>query len=805
MISTAPIGTLRNWSQTLKTKYSLDDPPNDEEELRQWLIIHAEKEDRYKFHNIPAELKNLQRWVCWRQEEKNEKLTKIPYNISTHERASSTEPKTWGGYEDAIVAFHKHNYDGIGFMFYEQDGYIGLDWDHIRDPVTGTWNEESFLEILSFSSYAEISPSHSGAHCIIKGRKPGDKCRRGNYEMYSKDRYFTFTGFHIEQTPKTVNVAKPELIEAFYSLISDGDTVSEQHPVPSANELTDDEIIKLASNAVNGDKFKALFRGDWSGRYPSQSEAEEAFCFLLVFYTRDISQIDRLMRRSKLFRDKWNRDDYRGNTIANALKKITESYSPSPERKQPGFEIPPQNEKNLTDFGNCERFVNLYGFDVKYCKVFDQWYIWTEHEGRWKRDTTGYIQEYAKSTVRSIYGESERNGEEVMRRRLARWAIQCETTSHVEAMLKLARSERVVVVEHDAFDTNPFLLNLKNGVYDLHNHTLVPHRKDLLMSRLCPVSYIQDATCPKWLKFLERIFKGRSDREEIISFLQRFLGYCLTGSIEEQVLLLLYGAGENGKSVLLNVISKIHGDYASTAEAATFTTARSDAVRNDLARLDGARVVTAIEANKSSVIDESVIKQITGGDVITARFLFKELFEYRPQFKLLWAFNHKPVIRDSTHSIWRRILLLPFEEKIASEERILGLDNLLVNEEGPGILNWMIEGLKEYQAHGLRPPSSIVEATKEYRNDSDILFDFINEMLITNDEQRLGQQDCRVSAATLYDTYTQWCAHNNEKSMMGRKKFFTELLERGYKRIKMNSGNFYVGISVRKFGGEAHT
>jgi putative DNA primase/helicase len=244
-------------------------------------------------------------------------------------------------------------------------------------------------------------------------------------------------------------------------------------------------------------------------------------------------------------------------------------------------------------------------------------------------------------------------------------------------------------------------------------------------------------------------------------------------------------------------LNKLLGDYAANAAATTFTTVRSEAVRNDLARLDGVRVVTAIEANKNAVIDESLIKQITGGDIITARFLFKEEFEYRPQFKLLWAFNHKPHIRDATHSIWRRIILLPFEEKIEPSERILGLDDILVSEEGPGILVWMIQGLMHYQHQGLQPPSSVMLATKEYRNESDVLFEFIQDVCTTQQNVEVLGGDCRVSAKELYLAYKEWCAHNNELKVMSTTKFGRELSDRGFRKVRISTGQWYVGIKIR--------
>jgi len=792
LIENAPYDKLVNWSSTIQEKYSLETPPDNEKELREWLLHHAIKEERYTFHKIPAELKNQTRWVCWKQESRDGKLTKIPYDIRTHDKASSTDPGTWGNYEQAIVAYHKHNYDGIGFMFHENDGLVGIDWDHVRDAETGDWDPETLKEILAFQSYAEISPSQTGAHCIVKGKKPGDRCRKGNYEMYSKDRYFTFTGHHIPESPPTINVAKPELIEAFYRKLGDDTTPSqpqrEGEPTRASPKMEDDEIISRASNAKNGKKFQSLWNGSWSGLYPSQSEADEALCFMLSFYTKDPTQIDRLFRKSKLYREKWDREDYRLKTIGSAIIKVTEEYV-DPGKQQ---RIPPPDERHCTDYGNCERFINLHGADVKYCKVFDAWYLWTQEEGRWKKDLLGAIQECAKETVRSIYAEAGRSGSDDERRKLAKWAMQCETTAHTNAIITLAKSDPFVVTEHDAFDQNLMVLNLANGTYNLSTHILEPHRKELLITKQAPIWYDPTADCPLFLAFLNRIFISHP---EIIPYLQRAIGYTLTGITQEDILFLLYGSGANGKSTLLNVLEALLGDYSVNTESSTFTTNRSDNVRNDLARLVGARLVTAAENSMDSNLDETLIKQLTGGDKIAARFLFQEYFEYRPTFKIWWCFNHMPRIRDTTNSTWRRIHLIPFKESIPESEQDKNMSEKLL-EELPGILNWAIDGLKEYQNGGLNPPEIVVTTTTEYRNDQDQLFDFFADMIdVATGDEPIGIV-FEEKGSVVYSAYMQWTSFNNEKPMSNT-MFGNLLKERGIKKVRKNKGVYYVGIRIK--------
>lgn len=464
------------------------------------------------------------------------------------------------------------------------------------------------------------------------------------------------------------------------------------------------------------------------------------------------------------------------------------------ELKQQEFALAHSND-NTTDYGNADRFVNHYGLDVKYCTPFDTWYLWDQSNGRWKKDGNGSVQELAKKTVRSIYREAERARNPERAKLLAKWAITCETTSHTNAIISLSKSDPWVVAEPDEFDKDLDLLNLQNGVYNLTTHGMMPHEKSRLITRLCPVKYDPTASCPQFQNYLKRVFRKHP---EIIPYLQRAVGYSLTGYIHEHVLFLLHGSGANGKSTLLYVLSEMFGDYGATTDCTTFTTDKSDSVRNDLARLTGARLVVASENVADSNLDETLIKQLTGGDKITARFLFKEYFEYFPIFKIWWCFNHTPNIRDTTHSTWRRIHLIPFDEKIPDAEQDKTLREKLVAEL-PGILNWALEGLKEYQQLGtLAPPPIVVSTTQAYRNDQDELYDFLQECCeIQKPDEEFGKS-FMAYGSELYGAYTQWASFNNEDRKMSNTKFGKMLREHGFKKDRLSSGVVYYGVQLTK-------
>ena len=447
----------------------------------------------------------------------------------------------------------------------------------------------------------------------------------------------------------------------------------------------------------------------------------------------------------------------------------------------------PNYADRLTDMANGQRFAQRHGQDVRQCIYLPQeWLVWDGHHFR--PDDTGQVERWAKLTALSIYSEaSEVVGDDSeaakLRDDIVKWARSSQHSSRLTAMLTMARSEPKVRVRPEDLDCDAWLFNAANATIDLHTGEALGQRRGDLITKISTVVYDPNASAPRWLAFLDRIFDGN---EALISFVQRAVGYSLTGDTSEQVIIILYGTGANGKTTLLLILSRLMGDYGQWSEFSTFLMKDRDAIRNDLAALKGARLVSAAESTQGRRLDETVIKQVTGGDVIRARFLRREFFEYQPAFKLWLATNHKPEIRGTDLAIWRRIRLIPFEVTIPDEEQDRHLSEKLMTEL-PGVLNWALEGLAAWRDHGLGYPDEVRSATEEYRAEQDYLLEFLSD--VTSDE-RQGH----ALRNNLYLSYQQWCKKNGEKTL-GSKRFSQMMVDRGYERGQFGSDR------VRGFGG----
>ena len=454
----------------------------------------------------------------------------------------------------------------------------------------------------------------------------------------------------------------------------------------------------------------------------------------------------------------------------------------------------------LTDFGNADRLIGKTSGNIKYCPTNDSWYIWNG-DGYWKKDSLGEIREYAKATILSIHEEAKFAPHEDRKASLRKWATQCEKPEHVNAMIKTASSYPDVVCSIDSFDTDIHMFNLINGTYDLKHNLFCEHDRENMITRQASYIYDKDATCKNFLQFLDRIFKSQPEKDNIIRYIQKAIGYSLTGEVSQQCIFLLYGSGSNGKSTLLETMRMLLGDYGTTIASASLTTQKNEGVRNDIARLPKIRFVVASENAKGTVIDEELIKKLTGGDEITARFLFQEEFTFYPQLKLWWAFNHPPGVRDLTHSLMRRLKLIPFTETISDAEKVDQKVLLeMFRQELPGIFNWAIEGLKLFYKEGLSDPITVKEAVKSFRDEQDVLFEWLHDSCYIPSRDGLTDMalkaDVRSQSKILYNSYLKWAEEHKEKPM-SPKKLGMELLERGFKRQHTKDGAVYIGIAPK--------
>jgi putative DNA primase/helicase len=434
-----------------------------------------------------------------------------------------------------------------------------------------------------------------------------------------------------------------------------------------------------------------------------------------------------------------------------------------------------------TDIGNAERLISAHGQDLHYVTTWKSWLVWNGK--RWQRDEVCELERRAKKTVRAIWREARTETNKEKKKDLARHAILSESNSRINAMIERARAEPGVAVRYQEFDQQPFLLNLRNGTLDLATGTLRPHDRDDLITKYADVDFVEGAECPTWLKFLERIFRGNA---EIIPYLQRAVGYSLTGDTREQCLHLLHGSGSNGKSTFLEVLQALMGDYGVQADFATFVEKKGDGPRNDVARLAGARMVRSSEVGEGKRLNESLVKSLTGQDTIAARFLYSEAFEFRPAFKLWLAANHKPVIRGTDNAIWRRVRLIPFTVTISDEEKDETLKDRLLAELS-GILQWAVTGCEQWLECGLQPPEVVSVATAAYKNESDILGSFLEECC------EIGN-GLEVSATELYTAYKRW-AHENGEFELSQTAFGRRIEERGFD-VRKNGVKYRQGLRL---------
>jgi P4 family phage/plasmid primase-like protien len=433
--------------------------------------------------------------------------------------------------------------------------------------------------------------------------------------------------------------------------------------------------------------------------------------------------------------------------------RVRVTFGGNGRREAPAF--------NLTDLGNAERLIHRHGARLRYCWLWSKWLAWDGK--RWVKDDSGEVYRRAKETVASIYQEAAAADDE-RRKAIAKHAMRSEAGARIKEMVDLARSDVPVMPEE--LDADPDLLNVLNGTIDLRTGELREHRREDLITKLAPVEYDPGAQASAWAAFLERVLPS----EELRGFVQRAVGYSATGDTSEQCIFINHGTGANGKSTFQEAAAAALGDYAMRTPTETLLARRSDGVPNDVARLKGARFVSASETEEGRRLAESRIKDLTGQDTISARFMRAEFFDFAPTHKLWLSTNHKPEIRGTDAAIWRRIRLIPWAVAIPPKEQDKKLAAKLRGEL-PGVLEWVVQGCLEWRRGGLRPPDAVRRATVEYRAEMDVLGAFLSECCMLGDDQD-------VAAAELYRAYSEWCRDTGEVPVKQR-RFGGQLTERG--------------------------
>jgi putative DNA primase/helicase len=438
-------------------------------------------------------------------------------------------------------------------------------------------------------------------------------------------------------------------------------------------------------------------------------------------------------------------------------------------------------EFRCTDVGNAERFAARFANELRFCYDWGEWLFWDG--ARWRRDQVEVARLRAAEMVRDMRSEAAKNPDASKRESLWRWACRSEHTQRLSAALREAQPQPLLRTMSAEFDCDPWLLNCRNGTLDLRTGNVRPFRPLDMLTKLAGASYDAQAQCPRWLQFIDEITAGRKDLAE---FLRCAAGYALTGDTGEQVFFLMHGVGANGKTTFLETLREILEEYATVMEFKTVLEKRDSGVSNDIARLQGARLVIAKEASEGHGFNESLLKEITGGDTISARKLYQEAIEFRPCFKLFLAANHKPVVRENSEALWRRVRLIPFDAHFRNPDKGL-IEKLLV--ERNGILAWAVRGCLQFQVSGLVMAPTVAKASTDYRDEMDVIGRFIR----TACEYQKNEE---ISFTLLYLTFQQWAGEFGERAC-SKKAFAIRLQELRLERVSKHARKlFYRGIRL---------
>lgn len=442
-------------------------------------------------------------------------------------------------------------------------------------------------------------------------------------------------------------------------------------------------------------------------------------------------------------------------------------------------------QMQFTDITNRDYFLKAYGNMIRYCITWNKFLFW--NGTNWEVDHRGRVEEKCVDFIHQMYRGLRVITDRQLQAAFEKHLIKSESFRRIQAVIGLLKMSAQIKVEDYELDTDIYLFNVDGITLNLKTGKGKDPCFKNLITKKSRFIYEKNADCPIWKMFLMQIFNNDFD---LIHFIQKAMGYALSGDVSEQCLFILWGTGANGKSTFLNVLQYLFGDYACNTMIETFTKKNSEQ-SNDLARLKGARLVTTSEIEQGKPMSESLIKTVTGEDDITARFLYGEYFSFKPTFKIFMATNHKPKIRGADNGIWRRIKMIPFTVTIPAEQRDKKLTEKLIAENS-GILNWLIDGYALWVKEGLNnEPKAVTEANDEYRFDMDAVGTFISECFEID-----ASLKWRLHTKILYDTYLKWCIKNNERAM-SQKWLGMRMQEKGFKRMATNGQRVWLGLVVR--------
>lgn len=743
------------------------------------------------FVNIPDVLKQTASFCVWKMEKRSGRPTKVPYNPKTGAMARTNDPSTFADFNTAMKSYAIGGWDGIGYRVSE--GIGAIDIDHcIRED--GSLNDvaASILGIFP-DAYFEKSPSGTGLRGFFR-LSPDfayDKTvyyinnRKHGLEVYLPgvtNRFVTVTGDMFRNGAVTRN---DDALRTLLDTFMKRSTRVSSKTVEPVSYLDDDGVIAHASTSESGDKFKALYEGRWEEGYDSQSDADMALVSILAFWCGNVEeQIDRIFRTSGLMRDKWDRmtgdSTYGQITIRNAVSTNGEIYTPimtgsaeddfetldddEEEAEMLTFE-PDLSHITLTieemrphtkpryqrdEIGIGYAFADYFKPIARFDRERGIWYV---YDGKvWQPDENALaVAELAKILADRLYTFALQITDEDTRNRYIKRVQKLQMRKNRRTMIEDAKS--VYPVSHTVFDRNTDLFNCQNGTLNLTTGEFRPHDPADFLTMMSGITYDPDASCPRWEQFISEVMCNDAD---LALYLQKALGYALTGDTSLECLFILYGAtSRNGKGTTMETFLKIMGDYGKTSNpemlSTKFGNTNASGPSEEIARLAGVRFVNISEPEKKITFNAALVKRMTGNDTLNARFLHENSFDFRPNFKIFINTNYKPSVSDMTLFYSNRLKLIPFKRHFEEHEQDKGLKAFFSTDVClSAIFNWCYEGYKRFRSEDLEDPAAVSQATKEYQEESDRIGQFVDAWLEEGEAFEV-----RTSAA--YKLYGEWC------------------------------------------------
>lgn len=768
---------------------------------------------KQNFNNLPAKLKKNYPYCCYQNAIEDNKIVEVPYSPVTTYRADVSNRNDFASLDATIAEANKKGDNGVAVGLFDDLGVIVINQCIDENNKMSDMAAEIMDEMQTYTEY-----SSSGADLTIFFTVSDDfqfdtekyyMDNHGNgvsvYVAGYVNKFIPVTGNSLisgrdleERDNKLAYILEKYMLKppqtALDTMSLNLPSVSTQiqtnyiPPAPMANgreirpytsgpdasfKIENEELIDLAKGAKNGALFSDLMNGDLSNYNGTEGQAVMELCQMLAFWTeKNPVQMNQIFHTSGLMYDEWDRPDKESpgtqgeNLIRFAIALTANTYNSSAYLKRKRLakfrkDVPKEmadflikykydSRYSWDDIGNGYLFADYFKNIARYVPERKKWYI---YDGTvWKPDNEK-VMELCKSLAIGVEGYIKYKKFDL---KVAEACLRPWKSRHGRERI-MKDAESVYPVNMSDFDKDPYLFNCKNGTLDLRTMQFNPHSPEDMLSKVSGVYYDPQARCDRWESHMAEIMLGDQGKVE---YLQKALGYSLTGDTKHECFFILYGAtSRNGKGVTMETFMNLMGDYGKSAKPDTITqkqTANGSGPSEDIARLAGARFVNISEPDKNMVLSSALVKTLTGNDKITARYLHENSFEYYPQFKLFINTNYLPKVNDVTIFSSGRVKLITFNKHFTEAEQDKGLKRELSRPDNlSGILNWCIQGLWGLQQTEFEPPDAVKKDTEQYRYDSDKITRFVEEMLEPNAQ-------CEILTETAFAAYQAWCARNGQ-------------------------------------------